>query len=73
DKIEKIHEYCESDVLNTYMLFLKYELIKGNVSDEDYAYFLNSMSEFLKAKKANRAYVEIFCKACENEISKMKI
>ncbi|ELZ6517538.1 polysaccharide biosynthesis protein, partial [Campylobacter coli] len=54
-------------------LFVKYELIKGNVSDEDYAYFLNSMSEFLKAKKANRAYVEIFCKACENEISKMKI
>ncbi len=72
NSLEKIHEYCESDVLNTYMLFLKYEFIKGNVSEEDYMSFLTSMSEFLKTKKASRAYVEIFCKACENEISKMQ-
>ncbi|MBZ7935219.1 MULTISPECIES: 3'-5' exonuclease [Campylobacter] len=73
DKLEKIHEYCESDVLNTYMLFLKYELIKANINDEDYVGFLDTMGEFLKTKKANRSYVEVFCKACENEISKIQI
>lgn len=71
-KYEKIHEYCESDALNTYMLFLKYEFIKANINEEDYASFLTYMCEFLKTKKTNRAYVEIFSKACENEISKIQ-
>ncbi|HEG5598708.1 TPA: 3'-5' exonuclease, partial [Campylobacter jejuni] len=47
NKLEKIHEYCESDVLNTYMLFLKYELIKANVDEEDYVGFLSYMRDFL--------------------------
>ncbi|MDX2330650.1 polysaccharide biosynthesis protein [Campylobacter hepaticus] len=68
DKLEKIHEYCESDVLNTYMLFLKYELIKSNVNQEDYIYFLTCMCDYLRLKKANRSYMEIFIKACETEI-----
>ncbi|HDZ4939685.1 TPA: 3'-5' exonuclease [Campylobacter jejuni] len=73
NEFEKIHEYCESDVLNTYMLFLKYELIKGNVSEEDYIYFLSYMRDFLCAKKANHSYVEVFVKACESEISKFQV
>lgn len=73
NEIEKIHEYCESDTLNTYMLFLKYERIKGNINDEDYANSLYLMKEYLQNKKQNRAYVEIFSKACENELSKMQI
>lgn len=72
NKLEKIYEYCESDVLNTYMLFLKYELIKANVSDEDYVYFLSCMKDFLLAKRANCSYTEVFVKACESEISKVQ-
>ncbi len=72
NKFEKIHEYCESDTLNTYMLFLKYELIKGNLNENDYADFLDLMRTYLQEKKSQRAYVEIFSKACENEISKIK-
>lgn len=67
NELEKIHEYCESDTLNTYMLFLKYELIKGNLSEEDYKKYLFTMSEYLKKQKRHRAYAEIFIKACEDE------
>ncbi|ECR9796234.1 TPA: ribonuclease H-like domain-containing protein, partial [Campylobacter jejuni] len=72
NKLEKIHEYCESDVLNTYMLFLKYELIKANVDEEDYVGFLSYMRDFLCAKKSDRSYTEVFAKACESEISKVR-
>ena len=73
NQMEKIHEYCESDVLNTYMLFLKYELIKGNLAEEDYRLYLNLMAEYLKEKKANRSYVPYFIKACEEEFLKLSI
>ncbi|KQI66172.1 polysaccharide biosynthesis protein, partial [Campylobacter jejuni CVM 41902] len=72
NELEKIHEYCESDVLNTYMLFLKYELIKANVSEEDYVDFLSYMRDFLREKKSDRCYTEVFAKACESEISKVQ-
>lgn len=66
-EFEKIHEYCESDVLNTYMLFLKYELIKGNLTQEDYVQHLQTMAEYISTHKSARAYVEVFVNACENE------
>ncbi|MBE0491405.1 MAG: 3'-5' exonuclease [Sulfurospirillum sp.] len=51
-KIEKIKEYCESDVLNTYWLFLQYELLKGNIILEDFKSSLASMSANLQTQKS---------------------
>lgn len=73
NKLEKIHEYCESDALNTYLLFLRYELIKGNLSDADYAQYLHRVREYLGEKKAHRAYKEVFIRVCEEEISKSSV
>ncbi|KAA6230147.1 3'-5' exonuclease [Campylobacter sp. LR264d] len=72
NKLDKINEYCESDTLNTYMLFLKYEFIKGYVNEEDYMNYLFKMSEYLQKNKKERGYTEIFVKACENEIERIK-
>ncbi|MDE5925246.1 MAG: 3'-5' exonuclease [Helicobacter sp.] len=41
-KQDKIDEYCQSDVLNTYGLYLNYELLKGNLTLEDYQSILES-------------------------------
>lgn len=71
NKLEQIHEYCESDTLNTYMLFLKYELIKENLNDEDYKSYLLTMKEYLQNEKKNRNYVEIFAKACDEEVERI--
>ncbi|MCX2683201.1 3'-5' exonuclease [Campylobacter sp. MIT 21-1685] len=71
NEFEKIHQYCESDALNTFILFLKYERMKGNVNDEDYTHSLYLMKEYLQNKKQERDYVGFFLKTCENEINKI--
>ncbi|TQR33755.1 polysaccharide biosynthesis protein [Campylobacter sp. MIT 99-7217] len=71
NELEKIHEYCESDVLNTFMLYLKYEFIKGNLTEEDYANSLSLMSEYLQEHKANRGYVDIFVHCSDEEIKRI--
>ena len=71
NELEKIHEYCESDVLNTFMLYLKYEFIKGNLLEEDYANSLNLMNEYLLKHKTNRDYVEIFVHFSKEEIKRI--
>ncbi len=61
---EKIREYCESDVLNTYLLYLKYELLKGNISLGDYKKILEDMAKKLPQKKS---YSDIFLQFFQKE------
>ena len=35
-KIQEISDYCKSDVVNTYGLFLRYELFVGRISESEY-------------------------------------
>lgn len=35
-KVEDIRNYCETDVLNTYLVFLRFELMRGKLSKEQY-------------------------------------
>jgi hypothetical protein len=35
--IQAVADYCETDVVNTYRLFLRYELFRGNISVDQYA------------------------------------
>ncbi|RUM67792.1 MAG: 3'-5' exonuclease [Sulfurospirillum sp.] len=64
---EKIREYCESDVLNTYWLYLKYELLKGHITKDDYFDYLHLMSEELKEDKS---YSKIFIDGVKEELGK---
>jgi predicted PolB exonuclease-like 3'-5' exonuclease len=36
-RIEDIRRYCETDVLNTYLLYLRFQLLRGTLSAESYA------------------------------------
>lgn len=67
DKIDKINEYCESDVLNTYWLFLKFELLRGNINKDDYLNNLILMKDNLKEDKS---YHEVFTKYILQELKK---
>lgn len=69
--IAKINEYCESDTLNTYWLFLKYELLRGNLLISDYAKNLGAMSEFLLSKCEHMGYTNIFCEMIEYELARL--
>lgn len=68
-EISKISEYCESDALNTYLLYLKYEIIRENLNYDDYFINLNLMKEFINNKKLS--YKEPFVECIDKEIEKI--
>lgn len=60
-----IDSYCQSDVLNTYWLFLKYEVLKGALNKEQY---LGLLSDFLAKFPKEKPYSSVFINALEKEI-----
>ena len=65
----KIDEYCRSDVLNTYWLFLKYELLRGKITKDDYLNYIAVMGEFLQKESADMSYTPVFCDFIERELT----
>lgn len=49
--LKAIRQYCETDVLNTYLVYLRWELIRGNFSDELYKQECEKVKELLKVSK----------------------
>ena len=48
--IREIAAYCESDVVNTYRVCLRYELFRGWLSEAKFQASEESLSEFMKAR-----------------------
>ena len=46
-KIKHIRDYCETDVLNTYLVYLRFELIRGVLSRDEYEHECNFLRETL--------------------------
>ena len=65
----KIDEYCRSDVLNTYWLFLKYELLRGKITKDDYLNYIAVMGEFLQKECTGMSYTPVFCDLIERELA----
>ena len=49
-RIREIAEYCESDVVNTYRAWLRYELFRGRLSDASFHASELTLIEFIKAR-----------------------
>jgi len=49
-RIQEIAEYCESDVLNTYRVWLRYELFRGGLSYEAFRASENNLMQFINAR-----------------------
>jgi hypothetical protein len=56
-----IRDYCETDTLNTYLLYLRFELLRGNLSDEEYRRECAVVRETLK--KAAKPHLDEFLAA----------
>lgn len=54
---ERIDAYCQSDVLNTYGLYLNYEILRGNLTLEDYQSIL---SHWRDALPKDAPYYQVF-------------
>jgi len=48
--IREIAEYCESDVVNTYRVWLRYELFRGRLSHAEFQASEASLIDFIKAR-----------------------
>ncbi len=48
--LESIRNYCETDVLNTYLVYLRFQLMRGILSPENYNYEIELTKNMLKAQ-----------------------
>jgi predicted PolB exonuclease-like 3'-5' exonuclease len=49
-RIRDIAEYCESDVVNTYRIWLRYELFRGRLSDAEFQASEACLVDFIKTR-----------------------
>lgn len=62
--IQKIRHYCEIDVLNTYLIFLRFELIRGHLTHDSYAQVCQRLRHTLSAE--NQPHFQEFLAAWNN-------
>jgi hypothetical protein len=51
-QIEEVARYCESDVLNTYRVWLVYELFRGSITADQFAWSETQAREFVVTRKS---------------------
>lgn len=57
-KIADIRAYCETDVLNTYLVYLRFQLMRGHLFETQYLEEVEFARQYLK--ETNRTYFEEF-------------
>ena len=48
-KIDEVARYCETDVVNTYLVFLRFELMRGRMTPEQYGIECQRVRDVLAA------------------------
>jgi predicted PolB exonuclease-like 3'-5' exonuclease len=56
-KIEEVARYCESDVLNTYRVWLVYELFRGSITVEELDWSEAQIREFVANRKSSTLHL----------------
>jgi len=60
-EIEAIRNYCETDVLNTYLVYLRFELIRGNLTESCYDEEVQMVRDMLRVE--GKAHLAEFAEA----------
>jgi predicted PolB exonuclease-like 3'-5' exonuclease len=53
-KIKEIAEYCETDVVSTYQVWLRYELFRGKLSETEHQASEHSLADFIAARDSTK-------------------
>jgi predicted PolB exonuclease-like 3'-5' exonuclease len=56
-RIREIAEYCETDVVNTYRVWLRYELFRGRLSDDELLGSEAKLIEFIKTHRNTKPHL----------------
>ena len=57
-KIEEVARYCESDVLNTYRVWLVYELFRGAITNKELDWSEAQIREFVVTRKSANPHLD---------------
>lgn len=64
-ELTQIRNYCETDVLNTYLVYLRFELIRGKITTINYKQRCQQLKEFLE--QASQPHFEEFLTAWKKD------
>lgn len=69
-RLDEVRDYCETDVLNTYLVYLRYQLTRGLLAAADHDRAVADVIALIEAEKAERphlgAFLEAWAEACDN-------
>ncbi len=51
-KIKEIADYCETDIVSTYQIWLRYELFRGTLSQSTFEASERNLANFLNARSS---------------------
>ncbi len=57
-KIQEIADYCETDIVNTYRVWLRYELFRGHLTAREYEASEVALAEYIRAKEATKPHLK---------------
>jgi predicted PolB exonuclease-like 3'-5' exonuclease len=64
--IRKIRDYCETDVLNTYLVYLRYQLLSSSVTSEKYNELIKEIFSLLD--ESDKKHWKEFSSLCEKNL-----
>jgi 3'-5' exonuclease len=56
-KLKEIAEYCEADVINTYRVWLRYELFRGRLSEGEHQASERNLADFIRARGNTKVHL----------------
>lgn len=62
-RVGEIRDYCETDVLNTYLVYLRYQLTRGRVTKDGYNRAVADVIALIEAERTARPHLGAFLEA----------
>jgi predicted PolB exonuclease-like 3'-5' exonuclease len=59
-RLQEVADYCETDIVNTYLLYLRYELFRGNLDATQYARSTEALSAHIRDRHGDRPHLATF-------------
>jgi hypothetical protein len=56
-RIKEVADYCETDIVNTYRVWLKYELFRGRLTRESFAASETNLIEFIRLRSNTKPHL----------------
>ncbi|OTG83197.1 3'-5' exonuclease [Acinetobacter sp. ANC 4558] len=62
----KLTSYCEGDVLNTWLIYIRWQLLKGQLSHEDHRLWIQNTINYLKTQPQHTDFLNVWSQSAQN-------